>query len=309
MINTSDPFTEIRIAYDCIKYGLQELRDLRKRHLMIGFAFCSIHYALSSIFANISSLDLIFPYISNNNEYPYTTAFIYGIITNLIFIISIYTLQYFGSYYYWSHRYCNDTFRDSILSNDNSYEINKIDGLLMSYPWIISPILICNTILNMVIAFTHIGQYQNFNDNSPQCWQWYYHWIDLICTLTTYFIINHMIWRDLKKNHKLFTIQNVIDFYSNQCLQTTQSLLSPHLLYIDGLSQIIMKFIGDEPLPQFNLITLNLQKSIKHLDLQYISRLITFIVTVYSIIKVYLNSFYDDGSRNKSYSNIYVDGE
>merc|ERR1711971_138804 len=44
---------------------------------------------------------------------------------------------------------------------------------------------------------------------------------------------------------------------------------------------------------------------IQQLDIEYISRLTTFIVTLYSVIKIYALSHYDDGAQD-GHSNIFV---
>eukprot|EP01084_Bolivina_argentea_P279193 477288_1 len=158
MTATADPFAEIRLAWDCITYSFQESKLLKKNHLIIGLFVCLIDYFLSTIFKEYTYL-FYAPFISTN--YPFTISIIYGICVNIIFILFIFILQYFTSYYYWSKRYCNDTFRDSILSNDN-YKINKIDGILLTYPWIILPMLICNCVLNIIILLTYIND-RNIN--------------------------------------------------------------------------------------------------------------------------------------------------
>ena len=165
----------------------------------------------------------------------------------------------------------------------------------MIYPWVLLPILICNCLLNIVISLSHIHKYDELDYHKSSLW--YFHFIQSLCTIFTYYCLNKMIWKSLKQN-KLFTIENVINFYSKQCLQTTQCLLHCHVMYIDGITKIIMEYIGPDPLPQFSLIKINLQKSIKHLDVTYISRLVTFVVSIYSIIKIYFNSSYDDTNSN-----------
>ena len=292
MATVSDPLSELRVALDCIKYVFHEIRQLNKKHLMIGVIFCMIDFFASRIFTNISIIHYIHPFISTNTH-PVITGIIYSIIKNILFIALIFTIQHFVSHIYWSRRYCNDSFRDSILSphNDN-YKINKTDGILVCYPWLILPILICHTLLNMIILLSHIKKIKDFNNDL-----WTYQFIETFFLFLTYYWLNRVIWNSLQQNH-LFTIQNVLDFYSGQCLNTTKSLLSEHVLFIDGISQIIMEYIGPNPLPQFNFIATNLKNSICRLDVVYVSRVITLVFSIYSVFKIYSNSFYDQHDSN-----------
>ena len=146
--------------------------------------------------------------------------------------------------------------------------------------------------LNLIILMSHINKTKDFSNDL-----WIYQFIETFFLFLTYYWLNRVIWKNLQQNH-LFTIQNVLDFYSKQCLNTTKSLLSQHLLFIDGISQIIMEYIGPNPLPQFNFIATNLKNSICHLDVVYVSRVITLVFSIYSVFKIYSNSFYDQHDSN-----------
>ena len=294
----SDPFSEVRVAWDCIKFIHEEFRDLNKKHLMIGIVFCLLDFVIASIFANISIIHSLHPMITANTQhYPIMTAILYGIVENAMFIGIIWSIQHFVSYSYWSRRYCDNSFRESILCANNEYKINKIDGMLVCYPWLLLPILICHTLLNLIILLSHF-HFDSISANSL----WTYEFIKTLFLFLSYIALNKVIWRNLHQNKQLFTIQNVIDFYTEQCLQTSKRLLSPHVMFIDGISQIIMAYIGPHPLPQFNFIDANLKKSIRRLDVLYVSRIITLIFSLYSVLKIFSFSFYDQ----KDASNIFT---
>ena len=42
-----DPFTEIRVAVQCVEYAVKEAAFLDKKHLILGAIICCVDYVLS----------------------------------------------------------------------------------------------------------------------------------------------------------------------------------------------------------------------------------------------------------------------
>ena len=294
---TTNPFKEIQFVLSLIQFEWNEFQYLNKKHTCIGFAICALDYICSSRTISISSHFYAF-YHSICEYYQFSTVIvvIYFVVESILYVLFLITIQHILCTLYWTRRYRNDQFRNSILLHSD-HTLSPLDGFIMIYPWILCPILMCNVILDLAIELTF---YFGATDSDL----WLYHIARSSTTLIAYCSINEWIGTDLKRK-RLFTMDPVIRSHTKLCLFTTRSLLGHHLLYIDGLTDIVMEYIGPDPLPQFRLIKLKLMQSIQRLDIDYVSRLTTFVVTVYSIIKIYFHSHYDENERD-GHSNIFV---